>query len=303
MEERSRQKILFVINNGAGNHKIDWPNEIENYFKQLDFTIELFDLKKSFKIEDLREKIEILNPDQVVAVGGDGTINLLAQCVLQKNIKLGILPAGSANGLAKELGISEIPAKCLKIITEGKSKKIHVLKVNNNLCIHLSDIGFNAWMINKFQKENVRGHLGYFKANLKVLWKILFANKKVKVFLKLDNIEIETKSGMVVIANAREYGIGAVINPTGSLVDDIFEVVVIKKISVIEVFKMLVSHKPFNPEKTQVFKTKYLKINLSKKIHFQVDGEYLGKVDEVEAYIIPAAIDIIVSSPTNNIEL
>lgn len=298
MEERLKLKILFVINPGAGNHRIDWRNEIENYFKSLDFNIEFFSLSKDFKIADLKEKIEIFHPDQVVAVGGDGTINLVAECILQTNIKLGILPAGSANGLAKELGISEIPEQCLKIITRGKTEKIHVLKVNGNLCLHLSDIGFNAWMINKFEADNVRGHLGYFKANLKVLWKILFANKKVKVFLKLDNENIETKSGMIVIANGREYGIGAVINPVGSLIDDVFEVVVIKKISVIEVFKMLVSHTPFNPKKTEIFKTKHLKVQLSKKIHFQVDGEYLGKVDEVEAYIIPAAIEIIVPAQT-----
>ncbi|MBC7556094.1 MAG: diacylglycerol kinase family lipid kinase [Chryseobacterium sp.] len=301
MEERLKLKILFVINHGSGSQNIDWPNEIKNYFKPLDFTIEIFNLKKGFKIEDLKEKIEVFHPDQVVAVGGDGTINLIAECILRKNIKLGILPAGSANGLARELRISEIPAEALKTITNGISKKIHVIKVNGNLCIHLSDIGFNAWMIKKFQAENVRGHWGYFKANLKVIWSILFVNTKINVFLKLDNENIETKSGMIVIANAREYGSGAIINPTGSLEDDVFEVIVIKKISVAEVFKMLVSHTPFNPQKTQVFKTKNLKIQLSKKMHFQVDGEYLGKVKEIEAYIIPAAIEIIVPSQTNSI--
>jgi diacylglycerol kinase (ATP) len=300
MEESLKPKILFVINHGSGSNNIDWQFEIENYFKPLKFLIEIFNLEKDFKIEQLKEKIEIFHPHQVVAVGGDGTITLVAECILQKNIKLGILPAGSANGLATELGISRKPEECLKVITEGISKKIHVVKVNDNLCIHLSDIGFNAGMIKKFQAENVRGHWGYFKANLKVMWSILFVKTKVKVSLKTDNQNIEIKSGMVVIANAREYGSGAVINPTGSLIDDVFEIIVIKKISVAEVFKMLVSHTPFNPQKTQVFKTKHLKIQLSKKMHFQVDGEYLGKVNEIEANIIPAAIEIIVPSQTNN---
>ena len=294
MESEGSIKILFVINPYAGNHSINWTKEIQNYFKNLQFTIELYLLEKDFKIAELEEKIKIFDPDKVVAVGGDGTINLVAGCVLQKNISLGILPAGSANGLAKELHISETPTHALRTITNGDIKKIHAIKINGNLCIHLSDIGFNAWMIKKFQAENIRGYWGYFKANIKVAWSILFVNPLVEIALNIDNKNIETKAAMIVIANAREYGSGAVINPSGNLEDDVFEVIVIKEISVVEIFKMLFSHKPFNPHKTQVLKAKNLEIKLAKKIHFQIDGEYLGKINEIRAQIIPEALELIV---------
>ena len=69
MEERL--KILFIINPGSGNHNIDWPKEIEDYFKVLNHTIEFYFLDKGCNLEELKEKIASFQPDKVVAVGGD----------------------------------------------------------------------------------------------------------------------------------------------------------------------------------------------------------------------------------------
>lgn len=294
MELRDRLKILFVINPFSGNTSFNWSERIASYYKNLNHSIEIYLLDENFKPEDIIEKITIVQPDLVVAVGGDGTINAVADCLLEKNIPLGILPAGSANALAKELGISNVPLVALQTLHEGSLKKIHLIKINDQLCIHLSDIGFNAWMIKKFQAENIRGFWGYFKANITLAWKTLFLDPKFKVSMTVDQEKIETKAVMIVIANATTYGTGAVINPTGNMEDDFFEVIVIKKISIVEVFKMLISHASFNPHKTAVFKTKNLNLKLEKKMHFQIDGEYFGKKDEIEAAIIPSVIEIMV---------
>ncbi|SFH77568.1 diacylglycerol/lipid kinase family protein [Halpernia frigidisoli] len=293
METGKSEKILFIINPGSGSHSINWSKEIETYFKNLDFTIELYLLEGDFKIEEIKEKIEIFDPQKVVAVGGDGTISLVAECLLNKDIAMGILPSGSANGMAKELGISEIPQEAINTVAKGVHKKIHVIMVNGNLCIHLSDVGFNAWIIKEFEADNTRGFFGYFKANLKVAWNVLFINPMARMTMQIDGETVRRRAGMVVIANAREYGIGAVINPIGDIEDDLFEIVIIKKISVSEVFKMLISHKPFNPHKIEILQAQKLNIKLSRKMHFQVDGEYLGKVTEVEADIVKAAITLV----------
>jgi diacylglycerol kinase family enzyme len=69
---------------------------------------------------------------------------------------------------------------------------------------------------------------------------------------------------------------------------------VVKKISFLEIFKMIVSHAAFNSDKTEIFQTNSLLIQSKRKVHFQIDGEYIGKVNEVDASIIPSAISIIV---------
>ncbi|HEY6954371.1 MAG TPA: diacylglycerol kinase family lipid kinase, partial [Flavisolibacter sp.] len=107
-----------------------------------------------------------------------------------------------------------------------------------------------------------------------------------------DKQEVRRKAYMVVIANAQTYGTGAIINPGGQLNDGFFEVVVVRKLHLIELFKMLVTHKPFQQQRIEVFKTKTVEIHVKRKAYFQVDGEYLGKTVCVEARILPQIINV-----------
>lgn len=282
-------KILFIINPGSGNGTIDWKNEINDYFKGSPHQTEQFELPRPCNKQEIVDKIIATNPDRVVAAGGDGTVKLVAECLPDPGILLGILPAGSANGLAKELGIPASPKDALDIITGSYHQNIHLVKVNDEICIHLSDIGFNAYVVKKFDQLNHRGMWGYVKA----AWKVLWQHDKMELSLTADNKEIRREAAMVVIANATRYGSGALINPAGRLDDDLFEVVLVKKISLTEIFKMMVTHQPYNKEKTELFQTRELTIRSKKKVHFQVDGEYLGKVKTVKAMLLPQAINIL----------
>ncbi|WP_428659657.1 diacylglycerol/lipid kinase family protein [Runella sp.] len=293
MTDTSVLKVFFIINPGSGNQKIDWTTEITNYFKPLDHTVELFHLTQVCTVDTIKEKIRLFAPQLVVAVGGDGTVKLAAECITHTDITLGILPAGSANGLATELGISNNPAQALDVLINGITKKIHATLINGELCIHLSDIGLNAYLMKRFERQKVRGMWGYLMASMKVLWQ----NSKMEVEMQIDQKAIKINASMIVIANATKYGTGAVINPIGKLDDELFEVVVIKKISIRELFKMVVTHAPYDSTKTEVFQTDALKMRSAKKIHFQVDGEYLGKVKEVKAILVPEAFKLIVPAP------
>ncbi len=95
---------------------------------------------------------------------------------------------------------------------------------------------------------------------------------------------------MIVIANASKYGTNVVINPIGTLEDALFEVIAVKKISATEIFKMIFTHSYYDPNKTEIFQTDALIMRSANRVHFQVDGEYLGKVREVKAVLLPAAL-------------
>jgi diacylglycerol kinase (ATP) len=286
-------KLLFIMNPVSGTNKIDWKKEIKSYFNNRPFTIEISDLPDHCDTNKLKEVIKNINPDRVIAIGGDGTLKLVAECIGGMNIPVGLLPAGSANGMARELGIPETPRQALDIIAKGDTKKIHLVEINNQKCIHLSDIGFNAFVVKKFESEKKRGMWGYIKA----AWKVLWAHHRLKVRIKADDRYIQREAAMVVIANATRYGTGVVINPKGKLDDKLFEIVIIKKISFKEILKMRFTHSPFDSSKTELFQTASLEINSRRKAHFQVDGEYLGKVTRVEAKIVPDALEMIVPGP------
>ncbi|HEX2627484.1 MAG TPA: diacylglycerol kinase family protein [Chitinophagaceae bacterium] len=283
-------KILFIINPGSGKVKRDWQAEIMDYFKDKPQEIQCFELPENCKKAVIKEMIRQSGAAKIIAVGGDGTVKLVAECLLHTELLLGIIPAGSANGMARELDIPTDLTKALDLIIDADVKQIHLVKVNDELCIHLSDIGFNAYVVKKFEEEGARGMWGYVKAAFKALWE----HRYMQVRIQTDEEEKTMRAAMVVIANATMYGNGVVINPKGTLFDDFFEVVVIRKISFREIFKMRFTQKGFNREKTEFFQTRSLSIASKSRAHFQVDGETMGKVKKLDAEIITKALNILV---------
>ncbi|MCW3114290.1 MAG: hypothetical protein JWR18_2686 [Segetibacter sp.] len=290
MTQTTIDTILFVVNPiSGGKDKKDYQDAIEKYFAPLPHNIELFLLDDKNNAQNLERHIEKLKPQVVVAVGGDGTVTMVAKQIVGKDIILGILPAGSANGMARELNIPENIEEALKIIENGRVKEMDVLKINNLLCLHLSDIGLNARLVKYFEDGNRRGKLGYAKVALRVL----FRTQNIRVIIETKDSEITRDAFMVVLANASKYGTGAVINPTGDLYDGLFEVVIIRQLSIITLIKMWLRPKTLNPKKIEVVQAKAVRIQTHRKVHFQVDGEYIGKVHTISAKVLPAHLKIL----------
>lgn len=285
-----QQKILFILNPKSGNNEENLQETIETYFADLGHNIEIYTLPENCSIEKIKNKIELFKGDKVVAVGGDGTLKLVAECLLGTETPIGIIPAGSANGMAKELGIPIAPLEALEVCVNGSPKRIHAVTVNDELCIHLADIGFNAYLVKKFDSLKHRGMWGYTKA----AWQALWSHHKMEVSFKIDNKMIRSEASMVVIANATMYGTGVKINPDGKLDDEVFEVVLVKTYSVTEILKLWLTNMEINEKNIEVFQTNKLDIKTKHRAHFQVDGEYVGKTNQIAASIITKAVSILV---------
>lgn len=283
-------KLLFIVNPGSGSNETDFSEVITAYFDTHPNRFEIYELSESCSIDQLKSAIKKSGATRVIAVGGDGTLKLVAECLLETDTPIGIIPAGSANGMAKELGIPIDIQQALDVSVNGTPKKIHAIIVNGELCIHLADIGFNAYIVKKFDDLPERGMLGYAKA----AWKALWNHSKLDVDFKIKDKHIQSQAAMVVIANATMYGTGVKINPDGKLDDELFEVILVKEYSVMEILKIKFTNLPFNPKNIQSFQTNSLSIKTKRKAHFQVDGEYIGKVNTVKAHLIVEAINIIV---------
>ena len=279
-----------MINTLSGNRNIDIDKELDQFCnKDGDLPHTRIHLPEDIDCEILKQQIFKMAPERVIAIGGDGTIKLIAEMLTGTDIALGIVPAGSANGMAKDLDLPLKIPEALERAVYGTKRKIHLININNELCIHLSDIGFNAYVVKKFDSLGHRGMLGYIKAAWKVLWK----HARMKVVFSINGRTVEREAVMVVLANATSYGTGVRINPDGRLDDKLFEVVIVRKISITEILKMSFTRMAFNPRKTEVIQTDELLIKSRKKVHFQVDGEYQGKVNEIKAVLIPEALQVI----------
>ena len=283
-------ETLFILNPSAGTSKTDWKQEITDFFHDKNQSYTIFELTGKDDTPAIKDKIVELKPGKVIAVGGDGTVKMVAEQLLHTEMILGILPAGSANGMATELGISNDPSQALETVLSGEVKKIDVIQVNDgNLCIHLSDLGLNAMLVHYFDQGNRRGMLGYAK----VAFKVFLRRRLMRLEISTDGNTISRGAYMVVLANAKTYGTGAVINPQGSISDGKFEVIIMRRMNLVHLFRMLVSHAPFNDDCIETIHAQKVIITSSKKNYFQIDGEYCGKQNKITAEIKPLSLNVL----------
>jgi YegS/Rv2252/BmrU family lipid kinase len=288
MQKEGQLKILFIINPvSGGKQKRDWEVNIRDYFKTSPHQMEFFLLTGENDESSITYHIESVQPDRIAAVGGDGTVKMVAELIKGKELPLAIIPAGSANGMAKELGVPTDVNAALEVAVNGREQAIDLIKINDEeSCIHLADLGLNAMLVKYFEGSKGRGMWGYGRA----VFRVLYEKQKMQVTIKTDAGTEKRNAYMVVLANARKYGTGANINPEGDVSDGYFEVVVLRRLNLVEISKALLTNKSFDPAKIEIFKTKEATINTRKQSYFQVDGEYRGKTKEVKASILPGSL-------------
>ncbi|MEJ7611093.1 MAG: diacylglycerol kinase family protein [Ferruginibacter sp.] len=300
MQDKVPVKYLFIINPGSGRQSADsWHTVISGYFKE-ESSFDIYILPEMFDAGKIHTYITERNPGNVIAVGGDGTITMLANMLKGTDIPLGIIPGGSANGMAKELGIPPDPTDALKIITAGFIKSCDLIRINeSNCCLHLSDLGLNARLIKYFDEGKLRGKLGYAKVIIRALWH----SEKMYVSIRTKDTVVKRIAYMVVLANARMYGTGAVINPEGTPFDGLFEVIIVRRLSFRALLKMLFRPGIFNPKHIEIISCTSAEINTTRKFHFQLDGEYMGKINKVTAVINPGAVKMLLPGTKEEIEI
>ncbi len=298
--ERAK-RILLVVNPVSGDvDKSDFTDEIGSFSKEMNFTCRTYYTvgKRKKDSRAIRGILKRYRPDRVVAAGGDGTCNLVGKTLLNTGIPMGIVPAGSANGLARELGIPQKLKEAWELVIGGEEKKMDVLIVNKRfISIHLSDIGLNAKVVERFEQGNLRGLTGYAKHFVKALFDSSPLNFKVE----LDNRVIRKRAYMAVIANASRYGTGAVVNPKGAINDGYFELLFIRPYTVVQLLKMLVSFftKPVDSVSyIDTFRCREAVIHNLDLMPVQVDGEIIGRMGKVSVEILPQSLTVLVPPGT-----
>ncbi len=289
-----KMKVLFIINPTSGRTS----NE-KTILRIHDLAIEKgFDFKFLYttgKDDDsaIQEQLRSYQPERVIAGGGDGTIQLVARNLIGSDFLMGILPLGSANGLATALGIPQnVPETVDTVINSSHFFRMDMLKFNNDhYCMHLADIGINALMVKKYGDENQKGLLGYAKHLISSIQESTLLNYTIKT---PEGI-CEKEGFMLAFANAHKYGTGVQISE-GEVWDGKFEICNVPKIAMDEVIKAgLTILNVFLDQNmfSDVISCTSAEITINQKTHFQIDGEYMGEFDSLKIEIVPAAVKLL----------
>ncbi len=288
------KRVLFVINKKSGNRENHFIDEtITQHASKNGYHYKLYVCGKNIEA-DIRIAVNEFSPTIVCAIGGDGTINLVASIIQLRNISLLIVPFGSANGMAKELQIPPTLAECLELIQFGKVQKIDLLKVNDSISVHLADVGLNARIVRRFELDTKRGLFTYGKH----LFYEIFLLKRNRFKINYDGKFMAVKAVSLTFANATKYGTSAVINPDGILNDGFFEICIVKPFPKYHVFN--IAYKMFRntlkySEFFEVIKCKKAEVICAKKTVLQNDGELMKKVNNVYLEILPNALQVIIN--------
>jgi len=286
---------MFFLKQSAGRGISDNIEEtIIKKSKQHNYHFNIFNISEKPDTEEINDAIDKFRPTIAVAGGGDGTVNLVARNIAGRDIRLGIIPLGSSNGLAYELDITASPDDALDIIAGGESIKIDTLIINDShMCLHMCDLGMNARVIKRRKDEDTGGFLGYVKQYFKELG----YRHKFSFVMDAGDRHIAGKAVMIVLANSSYYGTGARITPEGQPDDGMFEIIIVKAYTLRFLLDMLITifYKNYSNKSSRyrIFKAGKVNITAKKPQEMQVDGEAMGKKDKIKAEIRPAAVNII----------
>ena len=153
----------------------------------------------------------------VIAWGGDGTINEVASALAFTDVPLGIIAAGSGNGLARELGIDANPERAMERAINAKPSAIDLGELGGRLFVNVAGTGIDAHIAARFNAPGNlrRGFAGYLLTGARALVSYVPAVYNITV----DGRQLTVRAVIVVIANSPQYGNGARIAP-GARVDD-----------------------------------------------------------------------------------
>ena len=281
--EKMHQRTLFVVNpaSGGGDHG-QVEKQIVEFAREAGIPYRVIRMDRENDDLKLRNQILEYNPGTVVACGGDGTVNFVAGHLLGKGIRLGILPLGSFNGLAYQMGIPSDVSKALQVLLKGKVKPIDAIRVSKeHICLHLSDLGTNARVIKRHEAGRMKGFTGYLIQYFKELGR----TRKFKCRIRTEEEDINTKAVMVILANARYYGTGVSVNPAADMSDGRFEVIVIRSYPFWFLFYIIInllSGRTMKDRWTNIISCSEARIELHPAQELQVDGEWAGLKQTIE---------------------
>lgn len=285
MEEKNERRIFLIINRQAGHKEgAKTLDIVVPYLKKNNCLVDYSFTNHPKHATELASQASASGFDLVVAVGGDGTVNETALGLIGTDTPMGIIPMGSGNGLARELGISMDMHKSARTLIEGNTLHLDVCSLNHQRFLCTSGIGFDAMVADKMSKASSRGFLKY----VQLVIQESFFFKPTNVKMRIDGALVEAPVFLITFANASQFGNNAFIAPAASMTDGLIDVVVVRKFAkiwmpffAIALFSKLVPRLPF----VDCYKARNIELEVADTPYFHFDGEP-GKLS------VPAQIGI-----------
>jgi diacylglycerol kinase (ATP) len=212
---------------------------------------------------------------QIIAVGGDGTVNEIVNGIMKsgEQVTFGTIPAGTCNDFIRTLLPASGLQQACEAIAGGKTRKLDVAQINDTYFINAAGFGFDITVLESMNKAGKKKN---FPSYLKHVMKNIFSYKGARIALDHADGCGEKRALMIAIANGQYYGGGFHIAPGANLYDGKLNLVIINDIHPAKrlgVLVALLAGKHLAMASNEMLAFSELKITTEKPMVYQVEGE------------------------------
>jgi diacylglycerol kinase (ATP) len=292
--------VVFIVNPIAGTRQKDFILENIRHHLPKEIATEIIFTEYPGHAYDIATEKVRQGMTTIVAVGGDGTVNEVASALVKTPCTMGIIPAGSGNGLARHLGIPLQVPEALQLIMNHKVQNIDAGNVNGKYFFCTCGTGFDASVGKKFSRDSRRGMLSYVRATIHQ-----YINYSPKSYiLKTSHKKVRFKAFLVTFANSGQYGNNAYIAPNAVIDDGMLDLCILRPfprtstISIgLRLFFKNIDQSPY----LEVMRVKKasLKRKGRKKITIHLDGEPMTIAGKLKIKVVHHALQVMVPLTKN----
>jgi diacylglycerol kinase (ATP) len=265
---------VVILNPFAGNLETvrDWGQRVESIVGDLPIRT----TSHPGEAEALARRAVEEGFERVVAVGGDGTVNHVANGIAGSNATLGILPMGTINVFAMELGLpSNDLQRCWDIVQAGNVRLVDLPSANGRYFVQLGGIGLDAQAVKETTLAFKRslGPLSYLISAAHIA-----ARQPPKLSIESEDAPVREGS-FLLVGNGRLYGGPFPFFKQAAVDDGLLDVVVFKRLGFLEIIKYLhdvVFSSDIRVPEIEYFQTRQLRVSSEQDVPMELDGELAG---------------------------
>ena len=227
-------KIRFIFNPCSGkNRRRPWlVPVIRKFIATHRLDAEVIPTERPGHATQLAREALAAGCDWVVAVGGDGTMNEVAQALIGAPAALGLVPCGSGNGLALHLGIPTNPRAALRLLADPRARVVAIDTgtANGHAFCNAMGVGFDAEISRRFNRLARRGFLAYARTGLAAWFR--FLPQTVTISNGYGSAE-RLEALIVAVANSDQYGNYARIAPRARVDDGTLDLIAVRPLNLL----------------------------------------------------------------------
>jgi len=289
-------ETIVILNPTAGSpeHVRSWQERVESLAGDCPVRV----TSHPGEAEELAQRAIDEGFTRIVAAGGDGTVNQVANGLAGRKAALGVLPMGSVNVFAMELGLPLYNLRrCWDIIEDTNIRQIDLPIANGRYFVQLAGVGLDAQVVKETSLAFKRsfGPLSYLISAAQIA-----ARQPPKLFIESEETSVEEGS-FVLVGNGRLYG-GPFPFFKHAIIDDgLFDVVVFKRLGYLEIVKYLqdvVFSSDIKVPEIEYFQTRQLRITSEQDVPLELDGELAGNCP-VDFRIRGKALRVLTPGPSS----